>query len=40
MRKREVSIRGEILRKFIHNFVNETPLKKPIQTGEFRKNPK
>ena len=40
MRKRETSIRGEILRNFIHDFVNETPLKKPIQTGEFRKNPK
>lgn len=40
MRKRETSIRGEILREFIHDFVNETPLKKPIQTGEFRKHPK
>ena len=40
MRKRETSIRGEILRGFIHDFVYETPLKKPIQTGEFRKNPK
>lgn len=40
MRKRETSIRGEFLREFIHDFVNETPLKKPIQTGEFRKNPK
>lgn len=40
MRKRTVSIRGEILRKFIFDVVNETPLKKPIQTGEFRRNPK
>lgn len=40
MQKRKTSIRGEILRKFIHNFVNETPLKKPIQTGEFRRHPK
>ena len=40
MQKRATSIRGEIARKFIHNFVNETPLKKPIQTGEFRRNPK
>ncbi len=40
MRKRVTSIRGEIVRKFIHDFVNETPLKKPIQTGEFRRNPK
>ncbi len=40
MQKRATSIRGEIARKFIHNFVNETPLKKPIQTGEFRRHPK
>ena len=40
MQKRTTSLRGEIARKFIHNFVNETPLKKPIQTGEFRRNPK
>lgn len=40
MQKKKTSIRGEILRKFIHNFVNETPLKKPIQTGEFRRHPK
>ena len=40
MQKRETSIRGELARKIIHNFVNDTPLKKPIQTGEFRRNPK
>ena len=40
MQRRATSIRGEMVRKFIHNFVNETPLKKPIQTGEFRRNPK
>lgn len=40
MQKRKTSIRGTILRNFIHDFVNETPLKKPIQTGEFRRNPK
>lgn len=40
MRKQETSIRGKIVRNFIHDFVNETPLKKPIQTGAFRKNPK
>ena len=40
MRKRATSIRGKMLRRFIHDFVNETPLKKPIQTGELRKNPK
>ncbi len=40
MQKRATSIRGKILRRFIHDFVNETPLKTPIQTGELRKNPK
>lgn len=40
MQKRTTSIRGAILRKLIFDVVNETPLKKPIQTGELRKNPK
>lgn len=40
VRKQETSIRGKIVRNFIHDFVNETPLKTPIQTGTFRKNPK
>lgn len=40
MQKRKTSIRGTIARRFIYDFVNETPLKKPIQTGELRKNPR
>ena len=40
MQKRETSIRGKLVRNIIFDVVNETPLKKPIQTGELRKNPK
>lgn len=40
MQKRTTSIRGAVLRKLIFDVVNETSLKKPIQTGAFRKNPK
>ena len=38
MRKKDVSMIGNLTRDMIHD-VMETALKKPIQTGEFRKNP-
>lgn len=38
MRDKRVSVRGNLAREMIHN-VMETSLKRPIQTGEFRKNP-
>ena len=38
MRKKNVSMIGNLTRDMM-NDVMETALKKPIQTGEFRKNP-
>ena len=38
MRNKKVSIRGGLMRDMIHDIM-ETSLGKPIQTGEFRKNP-
>ena len=38
MRNKNVSIRGALVRDMIHDIM-ETSLGKPIQTGEFRKNP-
>lgn len=38
MRDKNVSIRGALVRDMIHDIM-ETSLGKPIQTGEFRKNP-
>lgn len=38
MRDKHVSVRGNLMRDMIHD-VMETSLKRPIQTGEFRKNP-
>ena len=38
MRNKKVSIRGALVRDMIHDIM-ETSLGKPIQTGEFRKNP-
>lgn len=38
MREKGVSVMGGLMRDMIHD-VMETSLKKPIQTGEFRKNP-
>ena len=38
MRDKRVSVRGNLMRDMIHD-VMETSLKRPIQTGEFRKNP-
>ncbi len=38
MRDKKVSVRGGLMRDMIHD-VMETSLGKPIQTGEFRKNP-
>lgn len=38
MRDKKVSVRGGLMRDMIHD-VMETSLGRPIQTGEFRKNP-
>lgn len=38
MRKKKVSVRGNLMREMIQN-VMETSLKQPIRTGELRKNP-
>ncbi len=40
MQKKTTSIRGELARKIIQEVVSDPHLKEPIQTGEFRKNPK
>lgn len=39
MRDKKISVRGNLVRDMMKN-VMETSLKEPIQTGEFRKNPK
>lgn len=38
MRKKQVSVRGNLMRDMIHDIM-ETSLKEPIQSGQFRRNP-